>query len=195
MCPSRGLLHGKKLIRNKQRDSLRFFQIDWLIRKSNSIRDGPSLFVENNGNIWDNQTLSRKVQNNGNICDNPTPSRNVLRSIFADWANLTAVIASNLHQWCWSTDQGVRSLQEAPCQALCLNGSKMALLHCWAAEEVQFQTKWYISLAMAGPRLGGCSLIIKCQYHGTITCIIPHNTKLYFLGCRPTLRSETTEQF
>ena len=38
--------------------------------------------------------------NNGNNGDNLTPSRNVLWSSFVNWANMSAVIASNLHQWC-----------------------------------------------------------------------------------------------
>ena len=50
--------------------------------------------------------------NNQNNWDNLTQSSNILRLIFADWANLTAVIAFNLHQLCWSTDQVVRSLQK-----------------------------------------------------------------------------------
>ena len=61
----------------------------------------------------------------GNNWDTLTPWRKVLRSIFVHWSSQTAVIASNLHQWRWSTDQVVRSLQKAPCEAVCT-------MHKWA---------------------------------------------------------------
>ena len=50
-----------------------------------------------------------------------------------------------------STDQVVRSLQKAPCETVCTNGRKMALLHCCAAEEAQFQEKM-ICLTCNGQR-------------------------------------------
>ena len=53
------------------------------------------------------------------------------------------------------------------CEAVCTNGRKMVLLHCWATEEPQFQEKvkcltcnglaitWRL---LTGPSLGDCSL-------------------------------------
>ena len=75
-----------------------------------------------------------------------------------------------------STDQVVRSLQKAPCETVCTNGRKMALLHCCAAEEAQFQEKMIcltckLQRPAAGPTLGDCSLVIS-----SITCVLSHNS-------------------
>ena len=78
MCLSRSRLPTREQNKNKQRECLRFSELDWLINQS--------------GKSWSVCGL-----NNRNNLDNLTPPRNVLRLIFVDWANLTAVIASNLH--------------------------------------------------------------------------------------------------
>ena len=36
---------------------------------------------------------------------------------------------------------------DLPCEALCTNGSKMALLHCWAEEQLQIEENMNVSLA------------------------------------------------
>ena len=50
------------------------------------------------------------------------------------FSGLTAMIASNLHQWCWSIDQVVRP-SDSGCEAVCTYLRNMALLHCCCIAE------------------------------------------------------------
>ena len=76
----------------------------------------------------------------------------IWRLIFVDLVNLTGVIASDLHQWCWSTGQGVRSLKKASYQAVCTHKGQRPCI----AEQLKifyFKETWNAFLATASPIL------------------------------------------
>ena len=163
MCLSRGRFPRKEQNRNKQRDHLRFAELDWLIRTINSIRVG--LFVANKRIFLDNQTASRNVLRS--IFD-----FSLIERIWQQWL-CSQVKSPNLHLWSWSTASLVTS---GGSLWGCVWNGPSALMVYWRGT---------VSRKSDMSRLQRLAHH-KCQYYQFNTTL----HQLYSLGCRPTLSKD-----